>query len=303
MFPKIRRLLVASALIAFVLSTSAQSNRFGKISDEQWKIAECTYDSTAEALILFDVGKFEYEFHPNIISKPSRTGKQPLNIVFYRHVRIKLLNDHEDPEAYVRIPLYLFPEGTRSLNAFQAILFTKNGNASKKVKYKREDLTESKVENGLSYLLKLDNLPGGSILDIEFRMISNYLYHIPDWSFSSKYPTLYSKIAYSIPHFMDVTKQIEIVDTLKISTSAHTSQPPETRMNAGDYYLTPNPDRGYYYPFHFTYESYELDRINAYSDSSKFEIIKFHVDAVNVTNISRYPKNDWKYLPIRGHYF
>ena len=63
MFLKTRRLLVASVLIAFVLSTSAQSNRFGKISDEQWEIAECTYDSTAEALILFDVGMFEYEFN------------------------------------------------------------------------------------------------------------------------------------------------------------------------------------------------------------------------------------------------
>lgn len=304
MFPKIRRLFVASVLIAFALSASAQSDRFGKISNEQWGMAECTYDSTAEALILFDVGKIKYEFHPNITAEASRTGTQPFNIIFYRHVRIKLLNDHVDPEAYVRIPLYLFPEGTQSLNKFQAILFRKSGNASKKVKFNRKDLTESKVENGLIYLLKLDNLPGGSILDIEFRMISNYLSHIPDWSFSSKYPTLYSKISYTIPSFMDVTKQIETLDKLKISTSAHPSQPPDTRsLNAGDYYLTPNRYSGFYYLFHFAYEAYELDSIKAYPDSSGSEIIKFHVDAVNLSSISRYPENTWRYLPIRGHYF
>jgi len=303
MFPKTRCLLVASALIACALSTSAQSNRFGKINDEQWEIVECTFDSTAEALILFDVGKFEYEFHPCIPQNASRTELKPFSIVFCRHVRIKLLKDHEAPEAYVRIPLYLFPEGTRSLNTFHARLFTEKGNASKKVKYKREDLTESEVENGLVYLLKLENLPGGSILDIEFVMNSDYMFHIPDWSFSSKYPTLHSKISYSIPDFMDVTKQIENLDKLKVTTSTHPSQPPKTRnLNAGDYYLTPNPNPGFYHPFHFAYESYELNRINAYTDSSKFEIIKFHVGAANLSSISRSPETRWWY-PIRGHFF
>lgn len=268
--------------MVMVLGVSAQSHRFGKISDDQWGITDCLYDSINEALILFDLGVFEYEFDHLLSEEEIKSGGQPFNISFTRHLRIKLLSNHSDPETYIKIPLYLYPEKNRSLNTFRAILITKNGEASKRVKYKKKDLIESRDEIGLVNSLVLDNLPEGSILDIEFRMISNYLFHIPDWSFCSKYPTLFSKVSYSIPSFMDVSKGIEIKEKLSKKTSMHPS----------NQYA-----RYEYQAFGFEYEEYELDSIQAYTVPYEPYVLKCYVKAVNLGKVSRQAE------PIRSYYY
>jgi hypothetical protein len=282
MTTKISRLIFVSIFMIFFLSASAQPYRFGKISKEEWEIGDCSFDCTAEAIILHDVGMFEYEFHVILTDEDLRTGRQPFNISFTRHMRIKLLTDHNEPETYLKIPLYLFPEKKHSLNTFKALLVTRDGKRSKNKKYKRKDLTEITDEVGLVYLFELDNLPGGSILDIEYRLISNYLYHIPEWSFGSKYPTLYSKISYSIPNFMDVSKQIEIIEKLNKKTSMHPSDPLA---------------RHEYNAFNFIYEEYELENISSVDVPFEPNILRCYVSAVNIGSISRHPE------PVRFYYY
>lgn len=278
---KTRSLLVTSFLLVTVLSMSGQSHRYGKISDDQWGITDCLYDSSAEALILFDLGKFEYEFNRMLTEEEIRSGEQAFTISFTRHLRIKLLSNHNDPETYIKIPLYLYPEKSLSLNTFKAILITKNGQASKQVKYKKKDLIESTDEDGLVNSLVLDNLPEGSILDIEFRMISNYLFHIPDWSFCSKYPTLISKVSYTIPSFIDVSKRIEIKENLAKKTSMR----PSNRTGRYEYKA-----------FWFEYEEYELDSIQAHTVPYEPYILKCYLKALNLRKVSRLPE------PIKLYY-
>lgn len=279
MSTKIVRLHLFSLFLIGFISIEAQPYRYGKIPDDQWSISECSYDTSAQAIILFDIGNFEYEF-----SEYSSEG-QAFNIAFSRHIRIKFFDSHEGPLSCLKIPIYLYPEKGKSLNSFKGVLKSRSGD--KVQKYKKRDLIEAENEKGKLYEFQLDNIVSGSILDVEFVMISEYLYNIPDWVFSNRYPCLFSQISYTIPQFMDVTKQIGITDDLNRVSLKKTSDPA----------VYPNMSAARYYPFDFIYETYSLDSIEANYPVNDDFIMKSYVVSLNISSISNQPE------PVRIQYY
>lgn len=275
-------------LILVVVSSSAQHQRFRKITKEEWSIDKCLFDSTAKGLILFDVGEIKYEFHPLLTDEEIRTGHQTFDISYTHHRRMKFLSPQDSPVTTITIPLYLYPEMEKSLNSFRAILFSEKKRTGKKQKFKRRDLVKKEGKYGKYYALILEDIPSGSILDIEFFMNSDYLYHIPAWSFSNKYPILYSKVSYTIPQFMDVTASIGILDQLTESSATHTS---ETSMYFSNF------ETAQYYPFNFIYRCYELDSIKSMKQPRESHIFRHHVNSLNISGISNQPE------PIRIYYY
>jgi hypothetical protein len=278
-------LLILFAIIS--LSAFAQSYRFGKVSKEQWNIKSCPFDTLAEAMVLFDEGDFRYEFHEILSNESRRTGEQPFDISFNRHIRIKILKNSCDSVSLISIPTYIYPEKKRSLNSFKAILLRKDGKRLKKQKFKRKDLIEAKDEYGLVYKLFFKEISAGSIIDIEYLYTSNYLFNIPDWSFCNKFPIIYSKISYTIPQFMDITKDIEIFEQLEKSTTHFTSQKQ----------VTMNFATAEYYPFNFNVETYELRNIKGRSIQCDSHIFRCYVRALNLGTISNNPE------PVRIYYY
>src|SRR5687768_12840006 len=96
---KIVPLLACLALCATV--SYSQKNKdipsFGKIDKTEIELNECAFDKNAEAVVLFDVGKYTTNF----------TGGTVFSEV-ERHVRIKILTDKGLGQADIKIPFYSY---------------------------------------------------------------------------------------------------------------------------------------------------------------------------------------------------
>ncbi|MEM6735593.1 MAG: hypothetical protein AAF620_05925 [Bacteroidota bacterium] len=91
--------IIACLLFSFNGSNFAQSfiaNEYGNISPKEIELKTCSFDPTADAIVLFDLGE----------SKFIRT-KNGYDIKFSRHKRIKILKASGRDHAEISIPFYI----------------------------------------------------------------------------------------------------------------------------------------------------------------------------------------------------
>jgi hypothetical protein len=81
----------------------AQAEKFGKVDESVLKMTSYPQDSTADAVILFDVGSTRLEFNQN---------KFDFELTHERHIRIKIFNKNAYDWADGQI-VYYAPSGTR----------------------------------------------------------------------------------------------------------------------------------------------------------------------------------------------
>lgn len=210
-----KKLAILLLLFYFSVLGLSQTSRFGKITNQQWDINQCDFDTTATSIILFDVGKISYHIEDGH-DRDLRFQIESISLIFERHLRIKVLMGCGQSLRLLKIPIHKRHEKAESLSTFKGLVI-KEKKDKKGVKIKRDAL--NKISDEIDYyVLELNNIPSGSIIDLEYSTKSNFVTYIPEWSFANNFPSLYSCITYSIPSFFDVTKQSQIFDKLDLKT-------------------------------------------------------------------------------------
>jgi hypothetical protein len=168
-------------------------SNFGVISPDELKIVDCAFDKNAEALVLFDIGKFSCFFYPS-----TRKG---ITTEFNRHIRIKILNQKGFEQANVKIPYYSSAgESIRNISAQ-----TYNADASGK-------LTISRVEKAFMYDKKISNrmseksfafpdVKEGSIIEFKYTVAEAGLHN---WYFQKEIPVNFSSYTVDYPYDFEV---------------------------------------------------------------------------------------------------
>lgn len=158
------------------LNIAAQKVKFGKIDGTDLRMEVYPNDSSAEAVVLSDIGKFD--------------SKQ---FTFFRHLRIKILK----------------PSGTRWANktlyvpnqAFiDGIVFNiKNGEMVKQ-KVSRDDIQEQELTKGNRvYKVFFPNVKVGSVIDLRYRYQG-----LPyEWRFQELVPVKYSELTIEPSPYID----------------------------------------------------------------------------------------------------
>tara|TARA_R110002096_G_scaffold406782_2_gene605131 strand:- start:7558 stop:9579 length:2022 start_codon:yes stop_codon:yes gene_type:complete len=165
-----------------------QTWKFGDIPRDQLNMQIYEKDSTASAVVLFDVGEFYVD--------------EKLELHYKRHVRIKILTDDGLDAGDVAI-------GFREDNPEQRISKLKaetsyidNDGKVKKSKLGRKDKFENKVtDNWTELKFTAPGLRSGAVFEYSYEMKSESPVDVPDWFFQREIPVLWSEYTAKVPEW------------------------------------------------------------------------------------------------------
>jgi hypothetical protein len=167
---------------------------FGKIDKTEIDLKECEFDKNAEAVVLFDIGKFTTNFTGgNIFSE------------LECHVRIKILTDKGLGQADIKIPIYSY-KGAQTIRGL--IAQTYNTDASGNIvisKVEKSSIYEKAINARTSeQIFTFPNVKAGSIIEYKYALRGRWP---KNWFFQRDIPVMQSSYAIEAPIELDVISQ------------------------------------------------------------------------------------------------
>lgn len=185
-----------SVHLCFLCSTSVikadnfwENPKYGKISEEEWKITQYDKDPSANAVILFDIGSVYFDADGQV--------------VFERHKRLKVLN-RDAFDIVADISFYTYQ---KERLVFDAATFNRDANGK---------VTKHTVENKQIFDTNLPNgqkerkftypaLSEGCILDLKYTRYTTIV-SLSNWYFQdNNLPTIHSEYRLQVPNTWDYT--------------------------------------------------------------------------------------------------
>ncbi|MEQ8577711.1 MAG: DUF3857 domain-containing protein [Balneola sp.] len=182
-------LLLFTSLYLQIFAVGQQQD-FGDISRAMLEMEVYEKDSTADAVVLFDVGEVYVT--------------EKLEVNYERHIRIKILTDKGLDAGDISISFRDdFPEQEIKGIKAESQYIDENGKVIK-TKVGRRDRFENKISDTWKEVkFTIPGLRKGSVLEYRYEMKSESAIDIPDWYFQKQYPVIWSEYTLSIPEWFD----------------------------------------------------------------------------------------------------
>lgn len=189
-------------LVSVVNAQDKSPIKFGKISPDDFKQQAPSFDTSANAVVISDVGTSRI--------LPNNSGG--FGYEFQRQLRVKILNKNGLDAGDFNIPVYISrnSEMKEELRALKA--FTYNLEGGKIVETKLENSQVFTEKENRNYHMKKFALPAlkeGSIFEISYTILSDFLFDFRPWQFQGDYPCLWSEYNVEIPeyyHYVTLTQ-------------------------------------------------------------------------------------------------
>lgn len=183
-------------VILLILPLAAQSQKppikFGEVSMDELKMVRYEKDTAAAAVILTDFGE----------STMIYTQGVGFTIRFERIKRIKILNKKGYEFANESISLYHTTKADEKLGSLKAVTYNLEGGKRVETKLKPDAIFKEKSSESLTLVkFTLPNVKEGSVIDITYEILSEFIYNFQDWEFQSTIPIQWSEYRTHIPQY------------------------------------------------------------------------------------------------------
>jgi hypothetical protein len=195
-----RAILVTIIAVLSVLTLKAQKinyfEKFGKISQQEADMKACSFDASADAVVLFDVGKSSFI-----------RSEDGYEVEFRRITRIKILGEGGIKYAEVEIPYYHQGENYESVKDISARTYEiTDGKISKTTELDLSScFVEKMSENWNMKKFALPNVKPGTIIEYTYTIYSPYHFNLHDWEFQWRIPVIYSEYETRMIPFYEYT--------------------------------------------------------------------------------------------------
>lgn len=188
------RITLGLLLCSFLSYSQKEASRFGKLTAADLEKKVYSIDSSANAVYLADVGSTE------IVGN----SKGWFSFEYKRHARIHILNKNGYHEASVEIPLYTNGNYEEKLENLKAVTYNLEEGKVVEAKVNKDNIfSEKRSKTLVMKKFTLPNVKEGSIIDFEYRIVSDYLTLLQPWSFQGGSPRLWSEYNLSVPQFFE----------------------------------------------------------------------------------------------------
>ena len=184
-------------VVLFILSTgylNAQRDpmRFGRINQEDLEMTRFEADTSAKAVILGDYGVVEIRYH----------ASDGFQYHFTRHQRIKILHRDAFDLGDFNISLHSSRGQSERLSNLKANVFNMENGRMQRTSFSRRDAFEEEVSEYLKYVnFALPNIKEGSVIEVEYTIVSPFLFTLPTWFFQYVHPTVFSEFRIYAPEY------------------------------------------------------------------------------------------------------
>lgn len=163
--------------------------KWGKVSEEEWEMKVCPFDSIAGAVILFDKAKI--------------TFRGPEAVIF-RHKRIKILDKSAMEYADVNIPFYRH-KNLEKVTKLKVQTLKKNdkGKVEKITLENTEEFEQIRDEYWGSVRFAFPAAEVGSILEYKYEFNTGNIFSLEPWYFQNELPTWHSQLNAEIPEALN----------------------------------------------------------------------------------------------------
>jgi Domain of Unknown Function with PDB structure (DUF3858) len=190
-------------ILLSIFLITAYSNVHAQKKNEKFKINKVTVedvqkkvypiDSSAAAIVLFDIGNTEFVGN----------NSGGFSFKFKRHKRVHILNKSAYDAADVTVHLYHSIKSSSKEVLDNVEGTTYNIEEGKLVATKlerRKGIFNEKLDKNMdAQKFTLPNVKEGAIIDYEYTVVSDFLYQLQVWVFQTDYPTVWSEYNIAVP--------------------------------------------------------------------------------------------------------
>src|SRR5688572_23816730 len=194
--------LMLSAALACPVVCGAQKApiKFGDVPAEALDMKTYEPDSSAEAVVLVDYG----------VSTISYNQNSGFKLEYERVRRIKVLTEAGKQWADFVVSLYKDSDQSEDLAFFKGVVVhSENGKVVESRLAKDAIFKERRSKNLDVVKVTLPNVKVGSVIDINYKIRSDFLFNFQDWDFQSTIPTVLSEYRASIPEYFYYEKYMQ----------------------------------------------------------------------------------------------
>jgi Transglutaminase-like superfamily len=192
--------LIAGLVLALTSQTLIAQKapiKFGDIPIEDLKMVTHPKDSSASALILTDFGQSSLVY----------SQSDGFSLLFERITRIKILSKDGLDWATFSIPLYKDGGANEKLSGLKGATYNLENNKVVETKMKNDAVFKEKATENLDVVkVTLPGVKVGSVVEISYKVMSDFLFHFQDWEFQSTIPARWSEYRANIPEYYNYDK-------------------------------------------------------------------------------------------------
>ena len=177
--------LILMCFISFIQFTVAQNynHEFGKYSNEEFELQHYAKDTSAEAVVIYDIGKSYFNLTDN-----------GFEIIFERRMKIKIFSKAGLKWAQMSIPYYEDNTSSEKISELKGNTYNL-GNIGVQISAldPKSTFNEKENENWHNKKFAMPDVKEGSIIEVSYKINSPYLFNFRNWEFQSGIPVIYSE--------------------------------------------------------------------------------------------------------------
>lgn len=199
--------------LSALFTTQAQnfSKEFRKVSVDEHLMTNYPNDPDAEAVVLFDIGSSHFV-----------STDKGFEIIYSRSTRIKIFSESGSKWAEIQIPYYQEGGIYETIYELEAISYIYENGKVIATPLDLKNTYNEKVNNSWNIRkFAVPNIKPGSIIEYQYKINSQYVFHQRDWYFQWRIPVIYSEYNismipfYEYSYLLQGTKKDEIEITSK----------------------------------------------------------------------------------------
>ncbi len=197
-----KHISVFGFLFFIAISSIAQKPpiKFGDIPVEQLSMTTYDADTSASAVILADYGE-------SIIEYDQSNG---FMLSFERLTRIKILTKDGLDWANFNIPLYHQGSDAEKLTGIKGTTYNLENGKVMETKLKNDAIFKEKYDGNIDITkVTMPNVKVGSIIELTYKVRSDFIFNFQDWEFQSEIPTVWSEYRARIPEYFHYDKYMQ----------------------------------------------------------------------------------------------
>lgn len=203
-------------ILSSTLYAQEDYNReFGRVTNYEMQMKELPGDKDAEAVVISDVGKYQF------------VGEDNKGFVLYmtREVKIKILKEAGLTYGTFEVPYYKGEQDWEDISQIEGVTYNYENNTLTKTPLLSSNIfDEKKSEDVRVKKIALANVRVGSVVELSYLIRTPYFFHMRAWNFQRKIPVLYSRLFYkAIPYYSYtyIAKGLTKMDVLKTDTPSN----------------------------------------------------------------------------------
>lgn len=168
--------------------------KYGKVTEEELTLKECSFFPEANAMILAEMGVLHFTYNDGWKYEATITR------------RIKVFNKLDKDIANVSIVVYdpLDGHNKEEVVSIKAVTYNlENGDVVKTKLTNSEEYTTRISDYRQEVSFAMPNIQDGSVFEYEYKVYSDFISNLMPWHFQHDLPTAVSEYEYTIPEFFN----------------------------------------------------------------------------------------------------